>query len=174
MQLNKGIFSSSFVLLRFRPFVSSDLDDYLRRYWAVVFCIASRPTETAQMRQYLCWYCTRAKFVELDHHSYSGHIRDTIIERTGCNDLPVLFVNKKFVGTLAEMQRLESDRLLKDVLQFGFKWKTMGKSGDQLRLETLPSAFQDASLFRARYRGTPVAKPVVQLPSYHPLQAPDV
>eukprot|EP00796_Vickermania_ingenoplastis_P012907 gene12909-8766_t len=156
------------ILQRFRPFVSSNLDDYLTRYWAVAFTVASRPLETTQIRQYLSWYCTRGKVVHLDHHVNAHTLRHAIIDRTGIQDLPVLFVNKKFVGTISTIQELEKNKLLKDVLQFGFQWKTGVHSSGDLALHTLPAARHDTELFQARYRGTPVARPVVQLPTFHP------
>lgn len=152
---------------KFRPFVSPSLDDYLKRYWAVVFTIGSRPLETAQLRQYLSWYCTRGKFVELDHHIFAHRLRQSIVEQSGVTDLPVLFVRQKCVGTLADVRELEQKKLLKDVLQFGFRWQTGGGSGEVGR-PVLPSAYDDTELFRARYRGPPVAKPIVRLPTFHP------
>lgn len=156
-------------LVKFQPFVSNDLQAYLERYWAVVFTVGSRPLETTQMRQYLSWYCTRGKVIELDHHIYAHSIRQEIIETTGKTDLPVMFVRGKCVGTLPEVQNLEKKRLLKDILQFGFQWKTGGGGGEIQTNHSLPSHFHDKDLYRARYRGAPVAKPVVQLPSFSPL-----
>lgn len=171
---------------KFRPFVSSQLDDYLKRYWAVVFTVGSRALENTQMRQYLSWYCTRGKVVELDHHIFAHQLRRSIIAISGTSDLPVLFVKEKYVGTLREVQELERRRLLKDVLQFGFVWQTggiapgtemaEGAEGDGQSFRTtrhaLPSAFNDTELFRARYRGPPVARPVVELPTFHPFKKP--
>lgn len=157
---------------KFRPFLSSDLQQYLQRYWAVVFTIGCRPLETNQMRQYLSWYCTRGKVVELDHHMYAHRIRQAIVETTGKADLPILFVRGRCVGTLPEVYDLEQRRLLKDVLQFGFQWKTGGGTGDIPERHFLPSSFCDTELYRARYRGAPVAKPVIQLPSFHPMYKP--
>lgn len=77
--------------------------------------------------------------------------------------LPLLFVNKKFVGGMQQVLQLESDKKLKDVLQFGFEWS----SGAKL-CGPLPSAYGDTELFRGKYVGAPVAKPVMQLPKMHP------
>lgn len=151
---------------RFSPFVSVSLDEYLQRYWAVVFTVASRPDETTQMRLYLSWYCTRGKVVELNHHIHAEAIRRCLLETTGTAELPVLFVNKRFVGDIAAVRELERKRLLKDLFQFGFMWKTTADCSNGL--PPLPSAHNDADFFRARYRGTPIAKPVVQLPCSHP------
>lgn len=161
-----------FLFEKFRPFVSSHLQEYLKRYWAVVFTIGSRPLETTQMQQYLSWYCTRGKLVELDHHMYAHQIRQQIVEATGQSDLPILFVRKKCVGTLSQVYELEKKRLLKDVLQFGFQWKTGGGTGEIPQTHSLPSFFSDKELYRGRYRGAPLAKPVIQLPSLHPIFKP--
>jgi len=121
------------------------------------------------MRHYLSWYCTRLKVVELDHHLYALQLREQIVARTHLTTLPILFVNQKLVGDIDEVRRLEEKKLLKDVVQFGFKWKTGAVGGGAPQeLNTLPSALDDTELFRARYRGTPVARPVVQLPQLHP------
>lgn len=154
---------------RIQPFLSSRLDDYLAQYWALVFTVGSRPIETGHMRHYLSWYCTRLKVVELDHHIHAVSLRDQIVQRTGTTALPLLFVKERLVGGIDEVRELERKRLLKDVVQFGFQWKTGASvDGAPQALHTLPSAYGDTELFRGRYRGTPVARPVTQLPSLHP------
>ncbi|CCW70175.1 unnamed protein product [Phytomonas sp. Hart1] len=153
-----------------RPFLSDSLANYLGKYWAVVFTVGSRALETGHMRHYFSWYCTRLKVVELDHHIYAVSLRNQIAARAATKDLPVLFVNKKIIGTIAEVQELEEKKLLKDILQFGFQWKTAQNLGGAPQpLNTLPSAYGDVELFQGRYRGTPLARPVVRLPSLHPL-----
>lgn len=154
---------------RITPFVSAQLDDYLRRYWAVAFTVGARPIETGHMRHYVSWYCTRLKVVELDHHLHAEALRRQIIAKTGEHDLPFLFVNQHALGTLRDVVALEEKRLLKDALQFGFQWKTGAQAGGAPQpLSAAPSAYGDTELFRARYRGAPVARPVVQLPALHP------
>lgn len=154
---------------RIRPFLSSRLDDYLQRYWAVAFTIGSEAIDTGHMRYYLSWYCTRLKVVELDHHLFAVELRDQLLQRSGTAALPLLFVNKKVIGTIRDVKALEERRLLKDVVQFGFQWKTgVAMEGAPQPLNTVPSAYGDEELFRARYRGAPVARPVVQLPRLHP------
>ncbi|KAG5476118.1 hypothetical protein LSCM4_05074 [Leishmania orientalis] len=154
---------------RFRPFLSSDLDAYLARYWAVVFTVGSRALETGYMRHYLSWYATRLKVVELDHHMHAISLRDQLITKAGTPALPILFVNQKLVGTIDDVRSYEERRLLKDIIQFGFQWKTgAALDGGPQQLNTLPSPYGDTELFRGRYRGAPVARPVVQLPQLHP------
>ncbi|CAD2215834.1 hypothetical protein AGDE_01805 [Angomonas deanei] len=156
---------------RFRPFLSSNLDEYLQRYWAIVFTLGSKPIETGHMRHYLSWYATRLKVVELDHHIHARTLQQQIVARSGKAGLPILFVNKRVVGTVEDVKQYEEKKLLKDIVQFGFEWKTgFGSDGKPQPLNQLPSARNDAELFRGRYRGTPVAKPVVQLPSLHPFR----
>lgn len=151
------------------PYLSSSLGDYLKKYWAIVFTVGAMPVETGHMRHYVAWYCTRLKVVELDHHIYADELRQAIVARAGTAVLPILFVNQRLVGTLSDVKRLEEGRLLKDVLQFGFEWKTGGDAGRGAPAHrALPSAYEDIELFRGRYRGPPVARPVVQLPTLHP------
>jgi hypothetical protein len=150
---------------RFRPFVSPSLDAYTKRYWALLFTIGSRPLQTAEIRHLVGWYCTRLKVVSLDHHIHREELRRQLVLTAKTAELPLLFINGKLVGDLAKLQELERDMKLKDVLHFGFEWKT-GTLKDACG--PLPSAFGDDELFRARYRGTPPVKPVVQLPSLHP------
>lgn len=154
---------------RFHPFVSGSLDDYLKRYWAIVFTVGSQAIATGHMRHYLSWYATRLKVVELDHHIYALALRDQLVAKSGTATLPLLFVNQRLVGTIADVRSYEERRLLKDIVQFGFQWKTGADvDGAPQPLNTLPSAYRDTELFRARYRGAPVARPVVQLPQLHP------
>ncbi|KPI87231.1 hypothetical protein ABL78_3701 [Leptomonas seymouri] len=154
---------------RFRPFVSSRLDEYLKRYWAIVFTVGSQAIDTGHMRHYLAWYATRLKVVELDHHVYALTLRDQLVATSGTTELPLLFVNQRLVGTIAAVRSYEERRLLKDIVQFGFQWKTGASvEGAPQPLNTLPSAYRDTELFRGRYRGAPVARPVVQLPQLHP------
>ncbi|CCW64133.1 unnamed protein product [Phytomonas sp. EM1] len=154
------------------PFLSDNLEEYLKRYWAIVFTVGSRQIETGHMRHYLSWYCTRLKVVELDHHLHALTLRNQIAAHTTTRDLPVLFVNKRVVGTIEEVRQLEEKKLLKDLLQFGFQWNTAPNLGGAPQpLNTLPSAYGDVELFRGRYRGTPVARPVVRLPSLHPFNS---
>ncbi|KPA86833.1 hypothetical protein ABB37_00887 [Leptomonas pyrrhocoris] len=153
----------------FRPFLSSSLDEYLRQYWAVVFTVGAQAIDTGHMRHYLAWYATRLKVVELDHHLYARTLRDQLIAKSGTAALPLLFVNQKVVGTIADVRSYEERRLLKDIVQFGFQWRTgAGVGGAPQPLNTLPSAYRDTELFRGRYRGAPIARPVVQLPQLHP------
>lgn len=155
--------------VRFRPFVSASLDEYLRRYWAVVFTLGSQAIETGHMRHYLAWYATRLKVVELDHHFHAMTLRDQLVAKAGTPALPLLFVNQKLVGTIADVRSYEERRLLKDIVQFGFQWKTgSAVDGAPQQLHTLPAPYGDTELFRGRYRGAPVARPVVQLPQLHP------
>ncbi|KAG5501847.1 hypothetical protein JKF63_04117 [Porcisia hertigi] len=154
---------------RFRPFLSSSLDEYLKRYWAIVFTVSSKAIETGHMRHYVSWYATRLKVVELDHHLHAMSLREQLITKAGTPALPLLFVNQKVVGTIADVRSYEERRLLKDIVQFGFQWKTGAAVGcAPQQLHTLPSPYNDTELFRGRYRGSPVARPVVQLPQLHP------
>ncbi|CBZ27911.1 conserved hypothetical protein [Leishmania mexicana MHOM/GT/2001/U1103] len=159
---------------RFRPFLSSSLDEYLKRYWAIVFTVGSQVIDTGHMRHYLSWYATRLKVVELDHHIHAISLREQLITKAGTPALPLLFVNQKLVGTIADVRSYEERRLLKDIVQFGFQWKT-GAALDcaPQPLNTLPSPYGDTELFRGRYRGAPVARPVVQLPQLHPHRRQD-
>ncbi|KAH9598571.1 hypothetical protein LSM04_004450 [Trypanosoma melophagium] len=156
---------------RWRPFLSSELKDYLDRYWAVMFTVGARPIETGHMRHYASWYCTRMKVVQLDHHIYADALRHQLIKVSQTPDLPLLFVNKKLIGTLYDVQELEKRKKLKDVFHFGFEWKVgdigigIGENG---ATGVLPAPYGDTELYRARYRGPPVARPVVSLPSFHP------
>jgi glutaredoxin len=154
---------------RFRPFVSNNLEEYLKRYWAIVFTVGSQAIDTGHMRHYLSWYATRLKVVELDHHIHALTLRDQLIAKAGTPTLPLLFVNAKLVGTIADVRSYEERRLLKDIVQFGFQWKTGASvDGAPQPLNTLPSPYRDTEIFRGRYRGAPVARPVVQLPQLHP------
>ena len=150
---------------RFKPFVASTLDEYTKRYWALMFTVGSRPLQTAEVRHLVGWYCTRLKVVQLDHHMYCDDLRRELLRVSCSAELPVLFVKGKLVGNLSKLKALEAERKLKDVLHFGFEWKT-GSVKDACG--PLPSALGDDELFRGRYRGTPLTRPVVQLPSYHP------
>lgn len=154
---------------RIRPFLSNSLDAYLKQYWAVVFTVGSQAIDTGHMRYYLAWYATRLKVVELDHHIHALSLREQLVAKSGTAALPLLFVNQKLVGTIADVRGYEERKLLKDIVQFGFQWKTgAGVEGAPQPLSTLPSAYRDTELFRARYRGAPIARPVVQLPQLHP------
>ncbi|KAK7201212.1 hypothetical protein NESM_000182800 [Novymonas esmeraldas] len=160
--------------VRFRPFLSAHLDDYLQRYWAIVFTVGARAIDTGHMRHYLSWYATRLKVVELDHHVHALSLQAQIVARANTPVLPLLFVNKKLVGTIADVRSYEERRLLKDIVQFGFEWKTgAALDGAPQQLNTLPSPYGDTELFRGRYRGAPVARPVVQLPQLHPHRRPE-
>jgi glutaredoxin-related protein len=150
------------------PFVASTVQAYVDQYWAVMFSSArTAAVDSARMRHYVNWYCTRCKTVDLDHH-VAGRRLVTDLHRFADlhkvdPKLPLLFVNKKFIGGIDQVLQLEGDKKLKDVLQFGFEWN----SGTKL-LGPLPSAYGDAELFRGKYVGAPVAKPVMQLPKMHP------
>lgn len=158
---------------RVAPFVSSDLDAYVQKYWAVLFTSRTAAVRTTHMRHLVNWYCTRCKTVDLDHHVSARSIVAQLhshveLERPGAEaalPLPILFVNKRLVGTLEDLQKLEAEKKLKDVLQFGFEWK-LGREP----LGPLPSAYNDKELFLGRYVGAPIAKPVMKLPSLHPLK----
>ncbi|AAZ12166.1 uncharacterized protein TEOVI_000092500 [Trypanosoma equiperdum] len=157
---------------RWLPFVSSDLKDYLNRYWAVMFTVGARPIETGHIRHYVSWYCTRMKVVLLDHHVYVEPLRQQLQEVSRTPELPLLFVNKKLVGTLRDVELLEREKKLKDVLHFGFEWRVGGSvaatNGQKSLMGALPAPYGDAEFFRGRYRGPPVARPVVSLPTLHP------
>ena len=119
------------------------------------------------MRHYVNWYCTRMKSIDVDHHPAGRSLVEQLKAHTRCSQLPILFVNKRLVGTLDDVVRLEKEKKLKDVLQLGFEWKA-----GQTLCGPLPSAYGDTSLFLGRYQGAPVAKPVMQLPRMHPHVAP--
>ena len=89
--------------------------------------------------------------------------------------LPLLFVDKCCIGGADELHELEKKRKLKDVLQFGFVWPDttetengphMGDDrvirGKPRALGPLKPAFRDGDLFRAVYRGNPVAQRIGQ------------
>ncbi|EAN89016.1 hypothetical protein C3747_4g690 [Trypanosoma cruzi] len=155
---------------RWRPFLSPHLKEYMDRYWAVMFTVGSRPIETGHLRHYVSWYCTRMKVVQLDHHIYAESLHRQLLEVAQTPELPLLFVNKKLVGTLRDVQELESAKKLKDVLHFGFEWRVGGGGVGERPLQGfLPSPYGDTEMFRGRYRGAPVARPVVALPKLHPL-----
>jgi glutaredoxin len=148
-----------------RAFFSSDLEDYLKRYWAVTFTMGFAAFETAYMRHYATWYTTRLKVVELDHHVYREQLLQQVVERSQRRPLPILFVNRTLIGCLDDVKRLEAERKLKDVLHFGFEWKT--GAGKEL-CGALPAPYGDKELFRGRYRGVPPTRSVVSLPELHP------
>jgi glutaredoxin len=155
---------------RLPPFVATNLQAYLDRYWAVMFSSASNAVDAARMRHYVNWYCTKFKTVDLDHHVAArrliGDIRGAaskVVVGGGGVQLPILFVNKKCVGGMEQLLALEEQRKLKDVLQFGFEWSSGAKM-----CGPLPSAIGDTSLFLGKYSGAPVSKPVMQLPRMHP------
>ncbi|ESL10018.1 hypothetical protein TRSC58_02254 [Trypanosoma rangeli SC58] len=157
---------------RWRPFFSTRLKDYLDRYWAVVFTVGARPIETGHLRHYVAWYCTRLKVVQLDHHIHADALRRQLLEVSKTPELPLLFVNKKLVGTLHDVHELEKAKKLKDVLHFGFEWRVGGGDVGERPLQgSLPAPYGDAELFRGRYRGAPVARPVVALPKLHPFDS---
>lgn len=151
------------------PFLGTTVKEYLDRYWAVMFSSSSVAVDAARMRHYINWYCTKYRTVDLDHHVCGRRLvleLRSIAEKNNNAvnvQLPLLFVNKKIVGGMDAILRLEEERKLKDVLQFGFEWN----SGSKL-CGPLPSAFGDASLFLGKYSGSPIAKPVMQLPKMHP------
>jgi glutaredoxin len=136
----------------------------MEKYWAVMFTTRTAAIDTARMRHYVNWYCTRFKCVELDHHTSGRSLQAQIRAEANINALPILFVNKKLVGTIDDVLRLEEEKKLKDVLQFGFEWQVGGKS----LCGPLPSAYQDKELFLGQYVGAPVMRPVTQLPQLHP------
>lgn len=151
--------------IKFRPFVSSDLEQYLSKYWAVMVTVGSRTIDTASMRHFVGWYCTRLKVVHLDHHIYAQSLQAQVAQRAKTHELPILFVKGKCIGTVENVKALEEQKLLKDILHHGFEWKT---SLDKHPCGPLPSAYGDDELFRGKYRGTPIARAVVKLPSFHP------
>ncbi|KEG06983.1 hypothetical protein DQ04_11381000 [Trypanosoma grayi] len=109
------------------------------------------------------------KVVLLDHHIHAESLRRQLVEVSRTPDLPLLFVNKQLVGTLHDVQELEQEKKLKDLLHFGFEWRVGGGgNGEKSLTGTLPAPYGDTELFRGRYRGTPVARPVVALPKLHP------
>lgn len=155
---------------RVSPFASSSVDAYVQKYWAVMFTSSrSSAVRTKHMQHLVNWYCTRCKLVDLDHHTAARTLISQLQQRMEQEQrpatLPILFVNKRLIGTLEDVQQLEADKKLKDVLQFGFEWK-LGREP----LGPLPSAYADKELFLGRYVGAPVAKPVMKLPSLHPLK----
>lgn len=99
----------------------------------------------------------------MDHH-IAARSMVMQLQKKGCgSQMPILFVNKKLVGTLEDLQKLEEEKKLKDILQFGFEWK-IGAEKPFL----MPAALGDKELFRGQYVGTPALKPVLRLPSLHP------
>jgi len=147
------------------PFLSSSLDRYLERYWAVTFTLGSLAHDNMFMRHYVGWYCTRLKVADLEYHPYRQELREQLCTRSNTNLLPLLFVNQKLVGTLNDVRRLEETKKLKDALHFGFEWSTQVENEPR---GLMRSAFGDETLFHSRYRGAPIAKPVVKLPGVHP------
>ena len=109
---------------RMKPFVSSDLDEYLKRYWALAFTVRSRSIDMGHIRHLVSWYAARLKVVELDVHPAAETLLAQVRHASQTNELPVLFVNKKLVGTLQDVQRMEDEKKLKDILHFGFEWQT--------------------------------------------------
>ena len=72
--------------------------------------------------------------------------------------LPAVFVNGHYLGGLEDLQMLEKQRKLKDIIQFGFEWKS------SKFMKPMEDAHKDAALFKAQYVGAPVLKPVAMLP----------
>ncbi|KAG8342330.1 hypothetical protein ERJ75_000872500 [Trypanosoma vivax] len=138
-----------------------------------MFTVGSRPIETGHIRHYVSWYCVRMKVVLLDHHVHADALRGQLAKASSTYELPLLFVNKKLVGTLRNLEELEREKKLKDVLQFGFEWRAGGSAvpadGHKTLMGAVPAPYGDVELFRGRYRGAPVARPVVALPVLHPL-----
>lgn len=199
-----------------QAFVASRVEDYLAQYWCVVFCIHNADTgrgtgsSVLEMERYLRWYGARFKTVPLQHHPHGTalleqlrihHARSEAQNPAGTRqrfDLPLVFVNKMLVGTVSDLRDLEARRQLKDIIHFGFKWKTGGNpssrgafSGvseevyrhlplgveksrvdrvvaDNPMLKPLPSLYGDTSAFKARHRGTPVLRPIQMLPQVSP------
>jgi hypothetical protein len=199
-----------------QPFLSSRLEDYINQYWCVMFCVhpadCSRGLSSSvfEMERYLRWYGARFKKVSLQHHPNGkaliqqlriAHAHNEASQPPGSRarfDLPLVFVNKALVGTVSDLKDLEARRQLKDIIHFGFKWKTGGDPSargadtgaseevfrqlplsfekhridkvvaDNPMLKSLPSLYDDTEAFKARYRGTPVLRPVQMLPQISP------
>lgn len=150
---------------RISPFVSNDLQEYLARYWTVMFTVRSRYVDAGHIRHLVSWYATRLKVVELDVHPSAETLTMQLREMANTHELPLLFVNKKLVGTLVDVQRMEDEKKLKDILHFGFEWKT----GTNKELcGPLPSVAGDKELFLGRYKGNVLTRPVTELPKLHP------
>eukprot|EP00758_Cryptobia_borreli_P000659 Tbor_TRINITY_DN1393_c0_g1::TRINITY_DN1393_c0_g1_i1::g.12480::m.12480 len=78
--------------------------------------------------------------------------------------LPLLFINKLFIGSIGHVKELEEARMLKDILHFGFEWK----SNPNGCLQPLTALYNDKSQFKGQYRGAPVSKPVTMMPQLSP------
>ena len=199
-----------------QSFSSSKLEDYLDHYWCVMFCVhpadctRGASSSVFEMERYLRWYGARFKNVSLQHHPNGqaliqqlrlAHAQGEAEHPPGRRakfDLPLVFVNKALVGTISDLKDLEARRLLKDIIHFGFKWKTGGNptargaysgvseevfrrlpmgvekdridkiADDNPMLKSLPSLYGDTEAFKGRYRGTPVLRPIQMLPQISP------
>lgn len=72
--------------------------------------------------------------------------------------LPAVFVNQHYLGGLEDLQMLERQKKLKDILQFGFEWKTNNF------LAPVAGIHNDKALFKGQYVGDPVKRPIAMLP----------
>lgn len=154
------------------PVVAS-LDEALHRHWAVVVAHTKCGAEHAMMRQLLNWYSLRHHTLYVDRLLRHGDaIRADTARLAGTTALPVLFVNRRCVGLLSDLHRLDAEAKLKDVLHFGFEWGDLHtdatRAGPMGRVGMLQSAAADGEFYHATYRGAPMAAPVTQMPKLSP------
>lgn len=167
------------------PYVASSLDDYLSHYWCVTFASTSHMRDVAALKRYTNWYAVKMKCVFVDKHICGTALSTELLARHPGWSLPLLFVNRKLIGDVNTVHALDEDRLLKDVLQFGLRWKVT--SVPQLHLPDsipnslvaplgatarplgpLPARHNDVHQFKAIYKGAPKSAPVSRLPQFSP------
>eukprot|EP00760_Papus_ankaliazontas_P015737 PhM_4_TR16697/c0_g2_i1/m.40237 len=139
------------------------------------FTLSSDPRKSTAIANLVNWYMVKRKQFYVDRHPCCEEVIEVLKLRWRedwshtCLDknvtqfeLPLVFLEKKCLGTYDSIIRYEEERKLKDLLQFSLMWPMKPKE----RNEAPPSAFGDEVAFRAIWRGTPMARPVMPTPKF--------
>jgi glutaredoxin-related protein len=146
------------------------LDAALRANWALVVSHTRAGHEATLMKQFIHWYMAKSRVIFVDRHPNGERIREEAFRLSNSESLPLLFVNRKFVGDLQRVKQLDEEAKLKDVLQFGFVWGDLHtaamRQGPLGRVGMLRPHARDEDLFHGKYRGSPITAPVASLPQF--------
>ena len=139
--------------VNFKPFISSELSEYLTKYPVLIVSKGSNAYQNNEMCRICSWYAVKHKMVILDHHPHRNQLITQLYQEmlgtsapryklatlvNAISDkLPVIFVKQKYIGSLKDLLKLQKEKKLKDLLQFGFLWKDIQtSSSSQIKSET--------------------------------------
>ena len=136
------------------------------------FCFSYDGIRAPRLSSIAAWYHAKPRQYYIDKHPQGLEVEDLLrrMWQTKWNkealdmvenkvlSFPLVFVKQKCIGTYEAMMRLESERRLKDLLQFGMTWPEFSAKR--------PSAFGDEVAFRGIWRGHPPSGPIVPPPKF--------